>query len=448
MKTDPALFRAKPKRLNTDLSRTGVVITDWKRSITFLNSQICKRTGYRQEELLGSLLYVLYRKENRAKYSSVIKNRLTRKGEWSGDIEIQRRDGSSFQAEALIVAFKGVDGKLAGTISIFQEPRQFTRNGGPGGSDGKKLHRIISSMEDALYISDENGRILMCNEAHSRMLGCKPQEILGRKPPYPWLDSSDNRKMLKGYRLLRKEGRLINFTVSWKGKEGNLKVVSLSMSKITGSPPKSGEIVVTARDITDVQYAEELQRANEQINRLITDVKFKAKRLETLQNTNFMVLENTSIRRIFKAITAGISKLVDHDLAGIYTYDPEKKLFSPHTLSKHTQFSRRLAKFPLQWGEGIIGSAAASGKMVMANNAQQDPRSSYPEGMKPVEEHFIAVPLKGRDSIFGILVVARNRDPQFIEEEAVILESFANALTIALENSRLVQELNRWKRPV
>ena len=49
--------------------------------------------------------------------------------------------------------------------------------------------------------------------------------------------------------------------------------------------------------------------------------------------------------------------------------------------------------------------------MVWVNNAQLDPRSRYPEGMRPEREHFIAVPLKGRMSIFGILVVARNRDP-------------------------------------
>jgi GAF domain-containing protein len=68
--------------------------------------------------------------------------------------------------------------------------------------------------------------------------------------------------------------------------------------------------------------------------------------------------------------------------------------------------------------------------------------------MRPEKEHFIAVPLKGRNSIFGILVVARNRDPEFIEEEALIVKSFADAATVALENAQLHHELSGAREPV
>jgi len=62
--------------------------------------------------------------------------------------------------------------------------------------------------------------------------------------------------------------------------------------------------------------------------------------------------------------------------------------------------------------------------------------------MKPDKEHFIAVPLKGRNSIYGVLVVSRNRDPEFIEEEALVVKSLADAATVALENARLSQEVS------
>ena len=79
--------------------------------------------------------------------------------------------------------------------------------------------------------------------------------------------------------------------------------------------------------------------------------------------------------------------------------------------------------------------------MVWVNNAQLDPRSKYPPAMRPEKEHFIAVPLLSRGSLIGVLVVARNRDPEFIEEETEIVRSFAEAATVALDNERLLDEL-------
>ncbi len=176
------------------------------------------------------------------------------------------------------------------------------------------------------------------------------------------------------------------------------------------------------------------------------DVKQKAVRLQTLQETNLLVLKNASASRVFRQITSGISRLVEHDLAGFYAYDAPSGTLMPHTLSKQTPFSRKLAKFPLALGQGIVGQAAVSGKMVCVNNAQLDPRSKYPPRMRPQKEHFIAVPLKGRDSTFGVLVVSRNRDPEFVEEEALVVKSLADAATVALENARLFQCLTSENR--
>jgi GAF domain-containing protein len=46
--------------------------------------------------------------------------------------------------------------------------------------------------------------------------------------------------------------------------------------------------------------------------------------------------------------------------------------------------------------------------------------------------------MRRRKTLFGVLVVARNRSPEFTEDEAELIELFANAATVALENERLV----------
>jgi GAF domain-containing protein len=185
--------------------------------------------------------------------------------------------------------------------------------------------------------------------------------------------------------------------------------------------------------------------AEHRIDRLKQQLHRNTERLKTLVDVNRSVLRSGSLRDIFRRITDGVGRLVDHDLAGIYVFDGDENFLRPHTLSKLTTFSRRLGKLPLKLGEGIVGSAAISGETVLVNDAQRDPRSVYPPGMKPETEHIIAAPLRGRRSTYGILTVARNRQPGFYDEDAQIVQSFADAASIAIDNVLLHAESVRSK---
>lgn len=436
---------ADPRSVLFDIARSSsdiVIIADWQRTMLFANSMACEKTGYKQRELAEKKVAILYRKENRSRYTSKIFQHLREHDRWNGEIEIRKKDGSTFTADTTITVYRDKAGKPAGTISVGRDLtgerllQQHTME------REDQLLRIIESMDDAVGVCDLEGKVLMCNAAHCAMLGYRKEEIVGARPPYPWVDAHDVDKTLIGFKRLRKEGVLRNFPVTWRRKDNTHLTVSFAVSTLFNSSRQPEGYICTIRDITDVQYVEDLRKTHEQNERLLKDIKYKAVRLSTLERTNTLVLQNAGPSKIFKEITAGVKKLVHHDLAGVYVHDTGRQWLIAHTLSKQTPFSRKLAKFPLPLGKGIIGAAAESGTMVWQNNAEQDPRSKYPPGMKPEKEHFIAVPLKGRKSIFGILVVARHRDPGFIEEEVLIVKSLAEAASVALENSRLFLELS------
>lgn len=425
----------------TQASSDIVLIADQRRTILFANRAACTKTGYRLRELVGSKTHLLFGKENQARYTSKIAQGLQKKGRWSGEVELRRKDGFTFWIDAVIVGVVDDRGMPAGTIEVGHDLSERRLLDQREWASESHLQHVIDSMEDALCVCDIDGKILMCNEAHCSMLGYRREEIVGLGSPYPWIDPVDVQRIRYGHKLLLKHGTLKNFTVTWRRRDNTSLVASLAISVMRDAAGTVSGFIYNIRDVTDVQYVEELCRSNERIHRLVTDVHRKAERLQTLESINWLVLNNTDVARIFKAVTSGIKKLVAHDLAGIYVYDPQRESLLPHTLSKQTRFSRNIAKFPLPLGEGIIGAAAVTGRMVWVNNAQLDPRSKYPPAMKPDIEHFIAVPLMGRGSFFGVLVVARNRNPEFIEEEAEIVRSFAAAATVALENARLIDEL-------
>ena len=350
-----------------------------------------------------------------------------------------------------VVAFCDNRGNPVGTLSIAKD-LTIGRLAAQKSMEGEsQLLQIIESMEDAVCVCDKEGRVRMVNDAHCRMLGYRKEEIVGAKPPYPWLDPSCAGNGSTGFKRLEKEGVLRNHLLTWNTRSNKRLNVSVAMAHLHNGSNRILGNVCTIRDVTDVHYVEDLRRVKEQMERMLFDVKQKAVRLQTLEEINLLVMKNATPVEVFRKITSSVKKLVQHDLAGFYIFDPALNALIPHTLSKQTSFSRKLGKFSLHLGDGIIGEAAVTGRLVWVNNAQLDPRSKYPPGMKPETEHFIAVPLKGRRSIFGVLVVSRNRNPEFIEEEALVVKSLADAATVALENTRLFQELShalveeQWK---
>ncbi len=446
MKTTTDTHLGNPQELLFTLSHHSydvVIIADNNRRIIYANPTACQKTGYKLKELIGQKVLLLYREVDQAKYTSKIFHKLRRSGKWTGEVEVRKKNGTTFWTDTVVAMYYDKQGKPAGTIGIGRDITNDKLLSQRLMEEDNRLQSVIESMGDAVCVCDKQGKILMVNSAHSSMLGYGKDELVGVKPPYPWIDANDIDKTKTMFRKVKKEKSVKNISLVWRRRDNDRLKVSAAMSRYVDPLHGIDGQVCTYRDVTNVDYTEDLSKANEQIQRLMFNVKQKTLRLETLEETNTLVLHQADVAKIFQEITNGVKKLVHHDLAGIYVYDAKQESLVPHTLSKQTAFSRKLAKFPLRMGQGIIGEAAVSGEMVWLNNAQYDPRSKYPEGMKPEREHFIAVPLKGKDSIFGILVVARNSNPGFIEEEAEVIESFADAASVALENVRMIHLLTR-----
>lgn len=418
-----------------------VFVVDEKRRMVFANRAACGKTGYKEKDLRSKKFSVLYRKELDQRYTALLQGGHHARRTWRGEMELRSTDGTVFRVEAAIAPFDAGQAGPPWSLVVCRDLRPERTISQWSWERSEELLSIFNSMADGVCVCDPKGTILMCNAAFSVQLGYRNDEIVGSGLPYAWTDAANAAKLKSAFRIFGKDRLLRNHHFALRRRDGTTMIASLSFARLGTGGAAVPTVVVTMRDVTDVQYAQDVRRATDQLYRLQLDVQRKAQRLQTLQDINAFVLNNADVDRIFMAITTGIKNLVGHDLAGIYLYDPERESFFAHTLSKQTAFSRKLAKFPLQLGEGIIGAAAVSGKLVWVNNAQLDPRSRYPRGMRPEKEHFIAVPLRGRRSIFGILVVARHRAPEFIEEEALIVKSFADAATVALENAQLHFEL-------
>lgn len=98
----------------------------------------------------------------------------------------------------------------------------------------------------------------------------------------------------------------------------------------------------------------------------------------------------------------------------------------------------------LRLGEGIIGSVAQSGKAILLEDISTDPRLAYPtlvnaEGLKA----FVAVPLRTKDKILGVINIASHETRRFTKEDLYFLGSVGDQLGVAIEQASLYERLRK-----
>lgn len=105
-------------------------------------------------------------------------------------------------------------------------------------------------------------------------------------------------------------------------------------------------------------------------------------------------------------------------------------------------------------GEGLTGSVAQSGQPVRLDNPRDDPRwiGRHAEFAPDQIGAFLAVPIRGRDRILGVLRVSRPRNTpawyhgRFTESDERVLRTIGSQLGTAIENVRAFNRLVRTER--
>ncbi len=97
----------------------------------------------------------------------------------------------------------------------------------------------------------------------------------------------------------------------------------------------------------------------------------------------------------------------------------------------------------LRPGEGITGAAFALGRPVLVPDVEKDHRYLQ---IHPDTRSELAVPVRFRDQVLGVINVESPRPNDFGLEDMRFLTTLAGQIAAALEQQRLRQEIQRWAR--
>lgn len=146
----------------------------------------------------------------------------------------------------------------------------------------------------------------------------------------------------------------------------------------------------------------------------------------------------TTLRQLLDAQGVIIYGVNDGEMAPLYwRYRPDYLNFPEEELPK---------RLPKKVGQGLAGLVAQTGEPLLLNDADRDPRGHHIQGTPIIDESFMAVPLKIKNRIIGVISVVKMGLNQFGEKDLEMLSTFASSVAIALENHRLYLEVEKRRK--
>ncbi len=164
------------------------------------------------------------------------------------------------------------------------------------------------------------------------------------------------------------------------------------------------------------------------------------KEIETLSLISSTIVSPKYLDDILSQIVKLTADMFGSKICSIMLLDEKKdELVIKSTQSLSEEYKN---KPPVKVGSSISGIAVKEKKPIFVLDVKKDPRYMYPEiAKKEGLCSMLAVPMIIKDKVIGVLNVYTTKEYEFKEEEIQILQSIANQAALAIENTRLLEEL-------
>ena len=173
---------------------------------------------------------------------------------------------------------------------------------------------------------------------------------------------------------------------------------------------------------------------------LLTTLDTTVKRYRMMLDMTAMLQEPGDLKTTLKRIGDNLMEFVPHDELSVYQVDWNKSLLVPlYATGPYTE--EVMADIgPVS---GLAGEVAKSGKVEIVRDSISDSRVEDIPGLESIEvsQTMMAIPLKGKRGVEGVLELYRDMSRQFTEIEVTLAGPFAAHAAIAIENAKLREEL-------
>jgi len=289
------------------------------------------------------------------------------------------------------------------------------------------LTAIIDSSEDAIISKDLNSRVTSWNKAAERIFGYTAEEMTGQLI-YKLIPADRQQEEETIIARLKRGERLEHFETIRLTKDGKELQVSLTISPILDT---TGHVIGASKIARDITR----QKQNEM-------------RFATLNEFARTINQKLDTDAILQAATDAATRLSGAAFGAFFynKIDEKGQSYMLYALSGAPR--EAFAGFDMPGNTQVFKPTFDGTSVVRSDDITKDPRYGHnqhhgmPKGHLPVCS-YLAVPVISQSgTVIGGLFLGHPKPVQFIDEHELLVVAIASQAAVALDNAKLLQEVN------
>jgi GAF domain-containing protein/PAS domain-containing protein len=282
---------------------------------------------------------------------------------------------------------------------------------------------VVASMTDVVIVIDLQNRIVDINPAGQQALSRTAASTIGQPIERVLANWSDLVEHYLNVPEVHEEIALSDSTGAGQS-YFDLRVTPISdrRGRVTGR-------LIVLRDITQGRLAESLSDSEKRM-------RHRAAQLQTVAVVARAITSERHLSELLPLVTQLISERFGFYHVGIFLLDQNGEYAVLQAASSEGGQQLLAQRHQLKVGQtGIVGYVAGSGLARMVTDVSQDTEFvSNPH--LPLTRSEMALPLKVRERVIGVLDVQSTQTTTFSDEDATVLATLADQVAAAIENAR------------
>jgi PAS domain S-box-containing protein len=298
------------------------------------------------------------------------------------------------------------------------------------------LQQTFDLNPNFFFVRDSEGRFILANRAIADAYGITVEDLIGKTDADFNIDPQEVEAIRRGD-LEVMESRQDKFIPeSPILRQGRwVQTTKLPLVDADGIARK---VLGISSDITErVQMEQVIQ----------TSLERRGRQVQTSTEVAQEIAAATALDDLFERVVTLVKERFGYYHAQIFRYDASARVM--RLVVGYGMVGARMlaAEHYVAMGRGVVGTAASTGRAALAPDVTRDP-DWVPNTFLPGTRGELAVPIKLRDQILGILDVQSNITGALTQEDQLLLEGLCGQIAIAIHNTQLLESANTFRQVI
>lgn len=405
-----------------DTTREGIAVISPSGRLVDVNPMLCEMLGYSKAEMAGKRVTDFLDRELAQSWMEPVPT------QQYVEVPIPRKDGSTLYTEinvsslrlgpvTLYVAFvRDISRRKEWKATVARQAEALADAAG-------RYQALFDSSGDVLVVLENDMTMAMVNRRFEEMTGYSRVEVEGRMSFLELVSEVDREQVKAIHRLRREEPAAApSRHIKWiLGKSGQRWLAEISGVIIPGG----GRSLLDLRDTTEA-------------HRLQEEVIKRHHELASLISVTSEMVSTLDLQTVLDRTLAIVCSQIGANHGLLCTFNDSKG-----ELTATTFWGPGISRVTRTWklGEGIVGSVAQRQEAIVWKDVRDDPRLIEAAPVGDSGHSVIAVPLKVRDKLLGVVVAISQDQERLSGDHLRVLTAYAAQASLALENALLYQEV-------